>query len=183
MKLRVVATLILSVFLLSSCVDNIDFDQAQNLQLNPVIVGSIAYGDVTQEQLLNDSGQEIPQFLDEVDFQLFNNRAAQEDLVKVAFYFEATNQFDRDFVLTVSFLDENDIEVYQVQNLQINQGELNFKHTEEVIIANNLPILTARKLRTVFSFPPSSDGSVITTSDTRKLTFKSSATFYFKIDL
>lgn len=170
----------LTLVFFTSCVKDLDFDQAKNLEISPTFVVSLAYTKLDQTTFVNASGTEITRITDTSNFFVFEN-SVTKDLVKIDIDFEIDNPFDRKFTLDFKFLDESGIDVYNVRQIAIPENTMNYKFEEEIDLSIDNSILNSKKIEVILELLPSSDGSVININERKVFSFKSAGTFYFKI--
>ena len=88
-----------------SCSSDLDFDQARDLKLKPVIVANLAHFDVPASQLTDDGGTHIA--FDTRDFDIFKDKFFTEDLLKAEFDFEIENTINRAFNVQLLLINAN----------------------------------------------------------------------------
>lgn len=160
----------------TSCVDNINFDQANELAINPIYKVSLVRFDSTQEKLINTGNSE---FTSTSAFTLFNEGIIKDNLGKVALEIEISNPFNTSVALEFTFLDGADSETYKVQTLNVSPGSKDFSYTEDINIASNATFLTSRKVQTKLIL--SSNNSSVVNPNGGQFIFKSAGTFYLTI--
>lgn len=171
------------LMLLSSCVKDIDFDQASSLEITPALAVSLARFEFDQGSLIdNVTNDEISVKIDRITFSAFDNiqQERKEYLERVTVLFEIVNEFDRSFELDFSFFDAGGNLTYQFQTIQVG-AESTYDTPEDIIIANHPNILNSREASITIRLLPSTDGSTIDPNDPKELTFKTSGNFYFRI--
>lgn len=173
--------LLFSSYCLISCVDDIDFNQAENLEITPVVAASLIKADITQNDLVV-GGSEVGTISQTSFFTVLDNGTAREDLERVVLRFEIINQFNREFRIDFTFLDESDMVTHGPITLNVGANETNFSQEEEILVANNALFTSTRKIQVVLTLPPSTDGSVIDVNTPTSLRFKSAGTFYFRVN-
>jgi hypothetical protein len=173
--------LLFSLFVASSCVKDLDFNQAEDLVITPEVAVSLVKSTLNQNQLVV-GGMEVTSLSQTSEFTAFDNSIAQEDLRRILFQFEAINTFDRDFTIDFIFYDEFDVETYRIPTLVINANDDEFSMNDEVIIANTPRFLESTQIEVQFNLMPSSDGSTLDPNVPDTLTFKSAGIFYFTIN-
>ena len=184
MKLLFKITILSVLFLLSSCVKDIDFNQANDLELTPAVAVSLVKFNLDQNNFIDDTtnSEIIIPIEDVTEFTALDNKTAQENLVRILFQFEAINTFERDFTIDFTFLDENDVVTHTIPRLVITSNDQDFSQDEEITIINNPAFLNSRKIHVRLTLLPSSNGSTIDPNTAKVFTFKSSGIFYFRID-
>ncbi|TYP98017.1 hypothetical protein C7447_103185 [Tenacibaculum adriaticum] len=170
-----------TLLLVTSCVKDIDFNQAQDFEITPEVAVSLVKFNLDQNDLVM-GGIEIDSISQSTVFTMLDNTTAQEDLVKIDFQFEVVNTFNRDFEINLIFLDDNDIETYRISTLKINAQDEDFNYIETLVISDHQEFLLSRKIQVILRLLPSSDGSTIDPNDPRTFVFKSAGIFYFRID-
>ena len=97
------------VFLfLSACSSNLDFDQAKQLDIQPVFEGDILYFDLHDVNLTDQSGHFRNVIKDTVDFGIFEDGKVRDGFVKADIEVAYNNTFNRHFTTTYYFIDDND---------------------------------------------------------------------------
>ncbi len=173
--------LLISVVINSSCVKDIDFNQAENLELTPTFIAAMVNTTINQTQIINSSGIEINEFKDISRFDVFSS-SAFEKVEKMMLNFEVSNPFDRIFTIALVFFDDNANVTYQFPLITIPENVNNYKFSHEIIIANSPSILRSKNLNTTINLLPSSDGSIININEDKIFKFTSSGTFFLKIN-
>lgn len=173
----------LLLLVLSSCVNDVDFDQAENLQLSPVVESNIAYFNIEASRFLDDSNNEINSIEDYTDIDLFTDEFISDNLIKAELLFEFTNSLGRTLDLTMSFLDESGVTVHTVI-IVINEGGVAApvvtNHTE-VFENADLDNLKLTK-RIQFTITLQTGGTPIA-GNMGSLKLRSKGTFFFNVDI
>ncbi len=169
------------IFYFFSCVEDLDFNQADKIVLTPVYNVSLIYSKLPQTSLVTPSGVEINQISDVTKLELFTNSVADQ-IKKIDLSFELTNPFNRVFKLSFRFRNEMNEEVYRVPDIIINENVQKYKVKEEISLTAGDPILGATKIEVVIELLPSADGSIIDINKNKNLIFKSAGTLYFEIN-
>ncbi|PKH52782.1 hypothetical protein CXF68_19695 [Tenacibaculum sp. Bg11-29] len=173
--------LILSVFLYSSCVKDLDFKQAENIELTPTMVAALVNIDIKQTSIVNAIGVENTEFVDVSRFDIFSN-SVFEKVERMVVHFDITNPFNRNFTLLLTFYDDNSTVTYQFPLITIPDDIVNYKFSHEIIIANSPLILNSKELNSTIQLLPSLDGTIINVNDNKTFKINSSGVFYFKIN-
>lgn len=94
------------LLLMFNCTRPVDFNQADDLVLEPVLESSLVFYTASAEDFfVGGSEQSTAEDFAEIDF--FNNSFIQDHLIKVEFVFQIENSINRAYRLSVSFLDTN----------------------------------------------------------------------------
>ena len=169
----------ISILSVLSCSSDIDFNQGNDLALEPVIVANLATFDIPAHQFVS-GGIEQPQFVDVPNFDLFKDSFFKNNLLKVEFFFEINNTINRDFVIDLVLLDINDSELHRISiPVPAYTGVENLVPYPELFDSSNLVILTStRKMSFTITMQP---GPTLSESSLGSLKLRSSTTGYFSI--
>ena len=119
--------LFLGVLFLSSCTGKLDFDQANQLDIHPVIEGDILYFDLNASNLTDQNGQFKSVFRDTVSFDIFKEGKMRDGFEKAVIEVAYKNTFNRHFATTYYFIDQQN---HPVANGQFDINEANLNHPE-----------------------------------------------------
>ncbi len=118
------AIVILLGFGLSSCVKDIDFDQAGDISLQPEIQASMLIFEVDERDFVDpDTKLERLTIRDTVRLEFLDDDYIQKDLEKVEFSFKYTNTFPQSFSNRILFLSENNRLQHEI-NFETDPGNL-----------------------------------------------------------
>ena len=163
---------------LSSCIEELDFDQVEDIKLTPTYTVSLIYSNLPQTFLVSPTGVELEKVSDVTEINIFGNSTADR-LTKIDLEFEITNPFDRRFTLDFKFLNGNSVETHTIPTIQVEENVSNFKVREEILLTQNSSILDSKKIEITLKLLPSTDGSIIDINDNKSFIFQSAGTFYF----
>ncbi len=181
-KIRVHHTFLLALlFIIASCVKDIDFNQTEELLLSPEYLISLVYTNIDQTNFLDSSGTEISQITDRTRVDFFGS-FTEDYLQKIDLDINILNSFDRNFTLDFRFLDENNRETYSISTISIAANSTDFRYTEEVDVVANPAMLRTDSIEITLTLEPSSDGSVINSTQQANFIFKAAGTFYLRIN-
>lgn len=179
MKFILKIYLIVLAFSFTACVDNIDFEQVNDVKIEPVVTVALLKSNIVQNDLVI-AGTEVGSISQTTRFTALDNNTARENLERVRLNFEVNNQFNRNFRLEFLFLDETDGLTNDAIVLNVNANNRNFTLEEEIMVAANATFLRTKKIQIRLTLLPSSDGSIIDVNVPTSLVFKSAGTFYFR---
>ncbi|MFB9079543.1 hypothetical protein ACFFLS_06625 [Flavobacterium procerum] len=97
-----ISRILFLAFFLFSCSSDLDFDQVENLKLEPVFVANLAYFDVPANRLVDNGGNQI--VYDTRDFDVFRNKFLTKHLKKAEFDVQIENTIDRAFAVNILLL-------------------------------------------------------------------------------
>jgi hypothetical protein len=175
---KLLGIFILTIFFLS-CSSDLDFNQVNDVKLEPVVVANLASFDVQANQFVV-GGVEQPVIRDEMDFNVFNNSSFNNSLIRTDMFFEFNNTINRAFNINLYFLDANNAKLYTIPftipAYTLGQSSL----TKKVIFENaNLDLLKqTKKVAFLITLLP---GTTLTDSSLGSLKMRSSATLYLVV--
>ena len=169
--------LLILLFSTLSCSSDLDFEQVNDLQLEPVVVANLASFDIQANQFVV-GGIEQPVIGDVVDFTLFNNPNFTNNLRRIDLFFEFTNTINRAYSINLSLLDSNDVILYTIPVVvPAYTGSTNVVTKTEIFENAKLSLLkSTRKIAFVIVMLP---GAPLTSSSAGSLKLRSSGTIYF----
>lgn len=109
---RVVGLFILLLFSFS-CASDLDYDQANDLKLEPVFIANLAYFDVPANEFVT-NGAEQSVIFDTPTVDVFNDDFFRDNLKKVEFFLEMENTINRAYSVDLVFLDNNNQRVHAI---------------------------------------------------------------------
>lgn len=175
-------SLILSLCIITSCAESLDFNQLDDYVLKPILTSSLTYFTVKPFQFFDETGIQQNSREDIVAFDLFQDSIIVDNVVKMVFNAEFKNEFDRDVSIQVDFLDDDDALVFSFNPLFIESKDINPPPYEtEIIFEENLELLEATKVRIIASLE--NTGSPMNPFDNVEFEFKSSVTLFIESDL
>lgn len=173
---------ILLLFLLSisiiSCIGDVDFNQTDDITLDPVVKVSILYFNATNIDFVDPLTNTPILFIsDTTETHFFDSDIAQDDIKKIVLKFKIENTFNKTFDLNYTFLDENDdvslTIPFNILNNNILEQEISYENTDLEDLLNAKKIVTTVNL--------GADLNQITAD--MFLDFDSAADIYLKIEL
>jgi hypothetical protein len=178
MVMNKLSALLFCFFVTTSCVDDLDFSQIEDYSISPEYTVSLTYFTILPPQFFNLAGVQLPEISDITDFRGFENSYARDKLLKLDFYVEIKNEFDRDLTIQISFLDDSMNVAHRFEDLKVNANNLNYKFEETIEVSTNPNIKTTTKVRVVIIDQSASplDASVKT-----EFEFKSSVKIYVNV--
>ena len=87
-----------------ACTKDVDFNQINDLELNPVIESSLIFFDEPANRFL-ENGNEVLITQDFIIIDIFNNEFVVDNLVKVDLVFETENSINQRFDLQIALFD------------------------------------------------------------------------------
>jgi hypothetical protein len=178
MVMKKLSAILFCFFVITSCVDDLDLSQIEDYSISPEYTVSLTYFTISPPAFFNQAGTQISERSDFIDFRVFENSYARDHLLKLDFYVEIKNEFDRDFTLQISFLDNSMNITHRFDDLKVNTNNLNYKFYETIEVSTNPNIKSTTKVRVVII-----DNSVkpLDASAKTELEFKSSVKIYMNV--
>lgn len=182
MRLFFKAILCSVLLMMSSCVEDVNFSQAEDLEITPAILASLVNTVITQNELVI-AGSEISAPIEQTSlFTVFNNQQTNDNLERLVLQFAINNQFNRGFRIEFFFLDDAGNSTYNPIILNVVPNQSDFTQEEEIILANNPTFTNTRRVRVRVELLPSTDGSMIDVNVPASLDFRSAVTSYFRVN-
>jgi hypothetical protein len=163
---------------LNACVENLDFNQIE-YSATPVYHSPLVFFDLNQNNFIDPTtNTEIATVIDVTDFTYLETSVFRDNLERVELAIEVNNQFDRDFMFTMEFLDENNNLVYSIGNFTATANQLTVPTINPIVIANNQNFLQTRKIRITIDMGSST--TPLSPNVIQNISFKSSGTYYVR---
>ncbi|KIA82482.1 hypothetical protein [Flavobacterium sp. AED] len=175
---RILGTLILVLFSFS-CSSNLDFNQANDLKLEPVVVANLAYFDVPANKFVT-NGVEQTVTIDTPTVDVFNDAFFKNNLARVDFFFEINNTINRAYTLDLVYLDKNDQPLYFTNFVIPAYTGVKNLVTKTDVFANAKLDLLKRTTKIAFILRMS-PGPLLTENSTGSIILRSSVTAYLVI--
>ncbi|AXG67912.1 hypothetical protein KORDIASMS9_00094 [Kordia sp. SMS9] len=177
-------SLLLMLCVLVSCVEDVDFEQAEDIAISPVVESSLIFFDFDASEFSEPTGTAIVTVGDDLELDVFNDEFLRDNLIRTEFFFEVTNSIDRTFRADIIMFDENDQVTYAFAIDVIPDGntEVVTTHTEifEDVLLEQLK--STVRLELVLSMFPSASGIPLDDNSLGAIGMRSKATLFFLID-
>lgn len=162
-----------------SCSSDLNFDQVNDLKLEPVFIANLATFDVQAHQFVT-GGIEQTLSGDLMDFDVFKENF-DDNLEKADFFFEIDNTVNRGFKINLFLLDANNNPLYTIPfDVPAYSGTQNLVTKTEIFQDAKLDLLrNTDKIAFVVTLLP---GPALSESSLGSLKLCSSATVYFVVE-
>nr|WP_315210176.1 hypothetical protein [uncultured Flavobacterium sp.] len=176
---RILSVLILILFSFS-CASDLDYNQVNDIKLEPVIISNLAYFDIQANQFVT-GGVEQNVIFDAPTVDVFSEKFFTEKLNRVDLFFEINNTINRSYRMDLVFLDRNNQRVHSTYLIvPAYSGAENIVTKTEMFQNATLDLLKrTTKITftiTMFTGPPLSESSV------GNLKLRSGVTAYFIVE-
>lgn len=94
-----------------SCTSDLDYDQANDIKLEPVFIANFANFDISPNEFVM-NGLEQPTIIAVPTLDVFNDEFFRKSLKKVEFFLDIENTINRIFEVNLQFLDRDNLVVY-----------------------------------------------------------------------
>jgi hypothetical protein len=178
-KIILLYSFLVLLFLLTGCIKDTDFDQAENIVLTPINELNLIYFNVGAESFYDEStATEILTVRDTTEIRFLDDEVIQDGLRRVDFYFKFTNSIPRDFWVDFQFLSEFNDTTYVTQT-PVDSGTLqNPVMTEfiEIVEGDGIVNLTMSDRLVISITIPSADENL-----DGSLNLQSKTTYYLEL--
>lgn len=164
-----------------SCSSDLDFNQVNDLKIEPVIVGNLSYFDVPASNFVAIDGTQKTFVFNSQEFDVFRDENFSSDLQKASFYFEINNTINRAYGFDIRLLNESNQVVYTIHfEIPAYSGVENIIKQSVDFEGTNLDLLkSSRHMEFVLNMRP---GPALNPNSTGSLILRSSATIYLAIE-
>lgn len=172
--------LILSSFLLFSCVKDVDFNQAEELEIEPSVAVSLLYFDLQASTigLIPDNDVDGDSVEDITELDIFSEPFLEENLEEATLTFEFTNSIPRDFKAEIVLYDD------AMSPLDVISTHIDMQSDANIIMHYDYTDIDKLKgmayMGIELELIPGSP--LLTPNSTGELLLKSSGTFFMSID-
>jgi len=180
---HVILVITLLCSLLVSCISDVDFEQAEDLAISPVIESSLLFTEVPGSRFVNSVGVEILSVSDTLAIEILEDDFVQDNLTRAELFFSITNQIPRAFNATIAFLDLDNLPVHQfdVPVAAADPTLVETTHTEifdEILID---ALKSTKKIAIFLSILPGSGTTPLTVNSDETIEIQSKATFFLDV--
>lgn len=171
--------LIVSSFCLIGCVEDVDFDQKEDIEINTTHVASLVHFDLGVSDFIDDMGEEVLSRSDTTKLSLFGSSYNENYLVQVDFDYTFSLSFNRTISFTYEFLDADDTSIYVLQPIIIPANTSNYSVTQSLFEADILKVVDTKKV--VVNLHMSDGVPKLEDGQFSNFNLMSAATFYYKV--
>ncbi len=163
-----------------SCSSDLDFNQANDIKLEPVFVSNLAYFEVPANEFIT-NGIEQSVFFDAPTVTLFNDSFFKDNLVRSDFFFEINNTINRAYTIDVTLLNNTNAPLYTMHfPIPAYSGIENIVTKTEIFENTKLDLLkNTTKIAFVLRMFP---GPILSESSLGSIKLRSSVTAYLVVE-
>jgi hypothetical protein len=172
------------LFLITSCVEDLDFEQAEALAISPVLEASLLFFDFQASSFDDPTGTENLIVRDELEFDFFNEEFIRDNLARAEFFFEITNSIDRDFRLDLIMYDINGIVTHMFDIAVVPDGNNEIVTTYTELFEDDVleQLKNTTRIEFILTAFPHISGIPFDATSIGKIKMRSKATLFFEID-
>ncbi|MFE3869389.1 hypothetical protein ACFX5E_15095 [Flavobacterium sp. LS2P90] len=172
---RILLLLIISLFSFS-CSSDLDFNQANDLKIEPVFISNLAYFDIPAHEFVT-NGVERSIIVDSPTVDVFNDAFLKNHLTRADLSFEIDNTINRAYTLDIILRDKNNQPLYTINfNVPAYTGAANLVTKKEIFENANLDLLKSTTKMTFFIKMLS--GSLLNENSVGSIKLRSGVTAY-----
>lgn len=108
------------LILFTSCVKDVDFDQSDDLSIQPKYVLSLAYFTLDQHKFIDNGGNEIYFITVNSSAPINTSSIVNENLTKAEIKFKVTNTFNRAFIIVLKLYNTARQETFAFNPITVN---------------------------------------------------------------
>ena len=168
-------------FVFFSCTKDLDFDQADNIEITPTVESSLIFFDEPAPTFVVDD-TELGTIQDSLLINFFRDKFIVANLIKSEFVFETTNSINRGFQVRVDFYNNTNQLLHAFSFFALpstDNSNLKFTHIE--VFEGNTLVALKNTAKLVFTLSVSA-GTPIDQTTLGRIKLKSKAIFYLNID-
>jgi hypothetical protein len=176
---RILGILLLTLFSFS-CTSNLDFNQVNNIKLEPIFSANLTYFDIPAKEFIV-NGTENSVIFDDKNFDVFRDSFFRKSLRKVDLFFKVNNTIARSYTIDIQFLDGNNQPLYTIHfDVPAYAGTDNeFSQIENFEGAKLDLLKRAKKMKFTIKM---GSGPALNQSSPGSLKLQSSATAYLVVE-
>lgn len=180
----IILIFLLGIISFTACIDDVDFDQAEDLAINTPLEVSVIHFEEPAATFVDDLGVELETVRDSVYVEIFSDDYVVDNLTRADFLFEATNTINRSFQADIEFYDD-DFNLQHTFTFGVsesnNNQEVVVEYTEIFEGLELDALKNTTNLVLSLTLAPSDDGSQLNENTPGNLKLRSMATFYIDV--
>lgn len=174
-----ILTLVLLSAFFFSCISDVDFDQADDIEISTPHLISLVYFTADANYFLDDLSNETLFVSDTTELPIFGGSYNENYLIQADFQFKISNTFNRSVALQVKFLNEDDNGIYVFNTMNIPFNTIDFENTQ-IITEINIPLVLPTE-KVVFNVLLDLGSTPLDPSQNMEFELQSATTFHYQI--
>ncbi|MCB4799226.1 hypothetical protein [Neotamlana laminarinivorans] len=173
--MRKITLLVIAMLIFVSCTKDVDFNQANDIQISPAVELSLIYTQAYASNFLVNGVEVATTETDFIEVDIFNDQFINDNVTKVDLHFETENTLPREFLFNVNFYSETGayLHTYSFTTQEESPHIATFEDNNLNIIKNtNILEFTITLL----------SGEPLTEDTPGSISLQSKAIFYFNIE-
>jgi len=162
-----------------SCTSNLDFNQANNVTAQPIVVANLASFDVPANEFVN-NGIEMNVSGDLQNFDVFRDTFFKDSLIKAEFYFDIDNTINRAYSVDMELLDANSVLLYLI-HIDVPANTVAGSPITQTVVFVDSDLDSLKRTSKIGYKVSMLSGTTLTESSTGSLKLRASATVYLDI--
>lgn len=175
--------LLISIFLLlTSCVKDVDFDQSDDLSIEPKYVASLVHFTINQDKFIDISGNELINISENFSTPINTSTIANENITKAEIQFKTSNSFNRTFIVVIKLFDAAGNSTFSFNPITLNPSTTNITQIQTIqgTDLNNFVRSNSATMEVILM--PSADGSVIDANIAKSINVQVSGLFHLNFN-
>ena len=172
-------TIIFLILFCASCVQDIDLDQIDDIEINTTHIASLIHFTLDTSNFLDDVGNEILFISDTTRSPIFSGDYTENYLIQADFNYKFTNTFNRQVDIQYEFLDEFDNSLFMFQQINIATNSFDYQVTQTIVESDIPAVIPTDKV--VVSFLMSAGNPPLDLSQGYSFNLQSAVTLHYKV--
>ncbi|NER16219.1 hypothetical protein [Spongiivirga citrea] len=184
-NVKLLCYLILGVLFYTSCTEQVDFEQAKDLSIQPVLTASLVTFSASPLQYAQPGVIQNASVIDTVRLDVIGEDFYKDNVIRTELTFNIVNNIEADFNLNFRFTDDEFADQYEF-DIPIPEGSLAnpaIVDYTEVFEGADLDRFTSSKIIILTATIINSSGTQFDATTTSEFNLKSKATAFFDFDL
>ncbi|AOW21780.1 hypothetical protein [Urechidicola croceus] len=160
-----------------SCVNDVDFDQVDDIEINTVHRASLVYFTTNNESFLDVLGNQVLTISDTTTLPIFQGPYTENYLVRADFNYNITNTFNRDFTIQYEFLSEDYMRTWLFDPIEVPSNTVDYEITQSITEDNIQQVIESNRVVINIILEPTNEP----TNTNPELSLQSAATFYYQV--
>jgi hypothetical protein len=174
--------LILIFILLTSCVKDVDFDQSDDVSIQPKYVISLVHFNLDQHKFIDNIGNELHFISEDSSAPINTSTIVNKNLTKAEIQFKTSNSFNRTFIVYIKMFDTAGNATFNFNPITLFPNTSNKIQTQIIQGADINNFARSNSLKMEVVLLPSSDGSIVDVNIQKSINVQVSGLFYLNLN-